>query len=183
MYLKNTELLAQKQAVLSQNIQETTNKLNQLKQAQKLADDTIKNGGTISQENYRNLQREIINTENKLKQLKVEASNWTKVSKSLDNISSKMKSVGNVVTSVGQKFLGLTATLGAGIAYGVKYNAEMENLATNLKVLLGSQDKANKMLKDLKEMAATTPYEKFIWYLQPKLYCLFKLVQIKFNEY
>lgn len=156
---KNTELLAQKQAVLSQNIQETTNKLNQLKQAQKLADDTIKNGGTISQENYRNLQREIINTENKLKQLKVEASNWTKVSKSLDNISSKMKSVGNVVTSVGQKFLGLTATLGAGIAYGVKYNAEMENLATNLKVLLGSQDKANKMLKDLKEMAATTPYE------------------------
>ena len=85
---KNTELLAQKQAVLSQNIQETTNKLNQLKQAQKLADDTIKNGGTISQENYRNLQREIINTENKLKQLKVEASNWTKVSKSLDNISS-----------------------------------------------------------------------------------------------
>ena len=29
---KNTELLAQKQAVLSQNIQETTNKLNQLKQ-------------------------------------------------------------------------------------------------------------------------------------------------------
>ena len=102
---KNTELLAQKQAVLSQNIQETTNKLNQLKQAQKLADDTIKNGGTISQENYRALQREIIKTENQLKQLKVEASNWTAVSKSLDNISKKMKTVGDSVSELGTKFL------------------------------------------------------------------------------
>ena len=119
---KNTELLAQKQTVLSQNIQETTNKLTQLKQAQKLADDTIKNGGTISQENYRNLQREIIYTENKLKQLKIEASNWTAVSKSLDNISSKMKTVENAVSNAGNKFLALTATIGAGVAYGVKYN-------------------------------------------------------------
>ena len=103
---KNTELLAQKQAVLSQNIQETTNKLNQLKQVQKLADDTIKNGGEISQENYRNLQREIINTENKLKQLKVEASDWTSVSKSLDSLSKKTSKIGQGFTNIGG---GLTA--------------------------------------------------------------------------
>ena len=34
-----------------------------VKQAQQEADRIIQNGGTISQENYRNLQREIINTD------------------------------------------------------------------------------------------------------------------------
>ena len=62
---KNTELLAQKQTVLSQNIQETTNKLNQLKQVQKLADDTIKNGGTISQENYRKYRKQVKTIKNR----------------------------------------------------------------------------------------------------------------------
>lgn len=156
---KNAELLAQKQAVLSQNIQETTNKLNQLKQAQKLADDTIKNGGTISQENYRNLQREIINTENKLKQLKVEASNWTAVSKSLDNISKKMKTVGNAVSELGTKFLGLTATIGAGITYGIKYNAQLEKYEKALTTLTGSAKEAQRIMEQIQEDAKTTPFD------------------------
>ena len=156
---KNTELLAQKQAVLSQNIQETTNKLNQLKQAQKLADDTIKNGGTISQENYRNLQREIINTENKLKQLKVEASNWTAVSKSLDNISKKMKTVGDAVSELGTKFLGLTATIGAGITYGIKYNAQLEKYEKALTTLTGSAKEAQRIMEQIQEDAKTTPFD------------------------
>lgn len=156
---KNTELLAQKQAVLSQNIQETTNKLNQLKQAQKLADDTIKNGGTISQENYRNLQREIIKTENQLKQLKIEASNWTAVSKSLDNISKKMKSVGDAVSELGTKFLGLTATIGAGITYGIKYNAQLEKYEKALTTLTGSAEEAQKIMQQIQEDAKTTPFD------------------------
>lgn len=156
---KNTELLSQKQTVLNKNIQETTNKLNQLKQAQKLADETIQNGGSISQENYRNLQREIINTENKLKQLKVEASNWTSVSKSLDNISSKMNEVGNAVSSAGNKFLALTATISAGVAYGVKYNSQMEKYESALKTLTGSAEEANKIMEQIKEDAKTTPFD------------------------
>lgn len=156
---KNTELLAQKQAVLSQNIQETTNKLNQLKQAQKLADDTIKNGGTISQENYRALQREIIKTENQLKQLKVEASNWTAVSKSLDNISKKMKTVGDAVSELGTKFLGLTATIGAGITYGIKYNAQLEKYEKALTTLTGSAEEAQKIMQQIQEDAKTTPFD------------------------
>ena len=156
---KNTELLAQKQAVLSQNIQETTNKLNQLKQAQKLADDTIKNGGTISQENYRALQREIIKTENQLKQLKVEASNWTAVSKSLDNISKKMKTVGDSVSELGTKFLGLTATIGAGITHGIKYNAQLEKYEKALTTLTGSSEEAQKIMQQIQKDAKTTPFD------------------------
>ena len=63
----------------------------------------IESGGNINTEAYRSFQREIINTENKLKQLKLEASNWTTMSKSLDNISAKMTSLGNKISSVGQK--------------------------------------------------------------------------------
>lgn len=130
---KNTELLAQKQTVLSQNIQETTNKLEQLKQAQKLADETIKNGGEISQENYRYLQREIINTENKLKDLKVEASNWTTVSKSLDNISKKMKTVGDNISAIGGTLTtGVTVPVvglvGAATAVGNEFEAQMSRV-------------------------------------------------------
>ena len=130
---KNTELLAQKQTVLSQNIQETTNKLEQLKQAQKLADETIKNGGEISQENYRYLQREIINTENKLKDLKVEASDWTTVSKSLDSISKKMKTAGDSISSIGGTLTtGVTVPVvgivGAATAVGNEFEAQMSRV-------------------------------------------------------
>lgn len=66
---KDTELVAQKQTVLTKNIKETEDKLKLLKEAQENADKTIQNGGIISQENYRNLQREIVSTENKLSNL------------------------------------------------------------------------------------------------------------------
>ena len=156
---KNTELLAQKQTVLTQNIAETTNKLNQLKQAQKLADETIQNGGEVSQENYRYLQREILKTENQLKSLKTEASNWTKVSKSLDEISTRMNKVGSAVTDLGTKFLGLTATIGAGVTYGIKYNAQMEKYETALTTLTGSAEDASKIMEQIKEDAKSTPFD------------------------
>ena len=67
----NTELLAQKQEVLSETIETTSKKLEQLKKVQ---DEVLANPNNVSEENYRNLQREIINTENKLKQLQSQAS-------------------------------------------------------------------------------------------------------------
>lgn len=130
---KNTELLAQKQTVLSQNIQETTNKLNQLKQTQKLADDTIKNGGTISQENYRNLQREIINTENKLKDLQIQASKWTTAGKSIEefgnkitNISKKLDTLGNTITTT--LTLPVLAIGTAAVTTGNDFEAQMSRV-------------------------------------------------------
>ena len=74
---KSTTLLAQKQTVLKENIAQTTEKLKQLKTAQDLY---IKSGGDLNSSEYRNLQREIITTENKLKQLNLEASKWTQFS-------------------------------------------------------------------------------------------------------
>jgi phage-related minor tail protein len=95
---KNTELVAQKQTVLTKNIKETEDKLKLLKEAQENADKTIQNGGIISQENYRNLQREIVSTENKLsnlieqyKQFRLETSKLNQARKSYARVWRKSR--------------------------------------------------------------------------------------------
>ena len=89
----NTELVTQKQKILAQNIEETSEKLKLLKETQQKADEAIKNGTEIADENYRNLQREIINTENKLKNLKLEASNWTTTGRAIEEVGTKIENV------------------------------------------------------------------------------------------
>lgn len=153
---KNTELLAQKQNVLKQNIQETSKVLRGLQQAQK---EYIQSGGNLNTEEYRTLQREIIETENKLKNLKLEASNWTKASQSLQQFSDKMKNLGNTITNIGNKFMGLTAVIGTGGILGVKYNAQLEQYQTALTTLTGSEEKAAKIMEQIEKDAAKTPFD------------------------
>ena len=61
---KNTDLLAQKQTILKQAIGETKDKLELLKQTQKEMEASGKNAGNSAE--YRNLQREIVATQQKL---------------------------------------------------------------------------------------------------------------------
>ena len=58
----NTELIAQKHRLLAQAVSETREKLETLKTAQRQADEALRNG-TISQQQYDALQREIVETE------------------------------------------------------------------------------------------------------------------------
>ena len=68
----NTELLAQKQKLLSDAVSETKDKLTTLKTAAEQANTALANGN-ISQEQYDALQREIIETEQDLKKLEEQA--------------------------------------------------------------------------------------------------------------
>ena len=104
----NTELLAQKQTVLTKNIQETSEKLELLKNTQKQAEEAMANGTEISEENYRNLQREIISTENKLKELQLEASDWTQAGKKLEEFGNKVIDISSKIDNLGST---LTTTL------------------------------------------------------------------------
>lgn len=153
---KNTELLAQKQTVLKDAIGQTEKKLESLKEVQKQADATIKNGGEISQENYRNLQREIINTENKLKELKLEASNWTAASNNLKKFSDSMSKVGDVVTNVGKKVSVVSAGIAGLFTAGTKYNADIEKSTKAFETFLGSAEEAEKAIKNIKDTAKTS---------------------------
>ena len=144
----NTELLSQKQTVLKENIAQTTNKVEELKKAQQMF---IESGGNLNSAEYRNLQREIISTENQLKNLKMEASNWTKVSTALDTVGNKMKSLGNSISSVGQKMSVITAGLATLGGIGIKSAMEQESAMQQVDNIYG---KAADTIKDFAENTA-----------------------------
>lgn len=102
---RNIELVSQKQKILAENIEATSKKLEELKKVEEMANSER---DKVSDENYRNLQREIANTEYKLKQLQVQASKWTKAGESLEEFSNK-------VTRISDKIDGLGSTLTTGL--------------------------------------------------------------------
>lgn len=129
----NTELVAQKQTLLSKNIEETSEKLKLLKDIQKQADDAIANGTEISEENYRALQREIANTENKLKTLQSQSSKWSTAGKAIEefgnkitNVSDKVDKLGNTLTtSLTVPIIGLGT---AAVVTGNSFEAQMSRV-------------------------------------------------------
>lgn len=155
----NTELIAQKQKVLAENIENTEKKLEELKKAQELADDTIRKGGEISQENYRKLQREIISTEEKLKQLKVEASNWTTAGKSIEEFGNKVTNISNKINKLGTT---LTTTLTLPIlgltTAAINASKEFETAFTGVeKTVDGTAEQMEKLKQGIKNMAEEIP--------------------------
>lgn len=134
----NTELVTQKQKILAQNIEETSEKLKLLKETQQKADDAIADGTKISDENYRNLQREIINTENKLKNLKAEASNWTTAGRTIEEYGTKIQSLGNKIDNVGNKLTTrLTLPLATLGVVGVQSAAQQEAAMQQVELIYG----------------------------------------------
>ena len=157
---KNTELLNQKQTVLNKSIETTQEKLKELQKAKDEYDRRMANGTKINEENYRFLQREIINTQNKLSDLKNQASNWTKAGDALtkwgenfDKIASKIDNLGNKLTTR------LTAPITAVAGLGLKYNAEIEKYTTSFETFLGDAQEAEKAVNNIKKDASKTPFD------------------------
>lgn len=153
---KNTELLSQKQTVLRQNIEQTAEKLKQLKTAQDLY---IKSGGDLNSAQYRNLQREIISTESKLKQLNLEASKWTQLSGKLSELSSKMGSFGDKIQEVGKKASVASGFVAGLFGIGVKYNADIEKSTKAFETFLGSAEKASEAVDKIRKQSETSPFD------------------------
>ena len=74
---KNPELLAQKQEILSKQIEVTSDKLEKLKSVQDQVNEQVKNG-KISETTYRGFQREVIATEATLKKLQQQQEDLSK---------------------------------------------------------------------------------------------------------
>ena len=97
----NTELLAQKEKLLAQAINDTKEKLQTLKTAAEQANTALANG-EISQQQYDALQREIIETEQDLKKLETQAGSTKKsLSEAFTEAGTKVNEFGNKVTAVG----------------------------------------------------------------------------------
>ncbi len=100
---KNVTLLKQKQDLLNQSIANTKEKLNTLKTAQIQVQKQF-DKGQITEEQYRDFQREIVATENKLKSLTTELKNFGSVGAQQISIAGqKMQSVGGKIESAGKK--------------------------------------------------------------------------------
>ena len=95
----NTELLVQKQRNLKKAINETKDRLKELRKA---AENTTPE--QIGQEKYDALQREIIDTENKLKSLTKEMHSFGSVSgQKLQAVGASMKELGGKIQNVGKE--------------------------------------------------------------------------------
>lgn len=93
-----------------------------------------------------------------------------KAIKSLENLEDKAEKSTKNISSIGSvgktafKALSLGVTtastaMTALIGYGVKYNAEIEQLNTSFEVMTGSAEKAAEITEKLKGMGAATPFE------------------------
>lgn len=102
---KNTELLAQKQRLLGEAVEQTATKLDALKQAETKAQAQFKKG-ELSRQEYEKLQRQIIATEQKLQSLVTQAS---RSKRALENISGAAKGVSDKLAKIGAKLAPVTA--------------------------------------------------------------------------
>lgn len=96
----NTELLTQKQKALEQSVKLTKERLGELKQVNKDA---------VTPEQWDAVQREIIETENKLKEAQKELRNFGSVAaQQIKAAGQQMKEFGGKVEDVGKKFSGIS---------------------------------------------------------------------------
>ncbi|MCM3053668.1 phage tail tape measure protein [Caldibacillus thermoamylovorans] len=151
----NIELLAQKQQILTKQVENTTEKLNTLKKAQEQVEQQYKSG-EIGAEQYRAFQREIIQTESKLDRFKKELStiddtnapqnlkkDFQQVSKEADNAKEEIKNVG---TELGNMIAGAAA--GGGIAGVIEKSFDVSELNTKIDISFEVPEESKKAIKE-----------------------------------
>jgi TP901 family phage tail tape measure protein len=155
----NSELLSQKQKLLSQAVGETKEKLTQLKSVQDQMDAGLKNG-SVTQEQYDAWQREIIATEQELKGLEQQCKKTdTSVSATLKQAGSKMQEVGGKISEVGE---GLTTHVTAPIvAVGAASLAAFSEVDSGLDIVEQKTGATGQTLEDMnqtvKDLATEIP--------------------------
>lgn len=109
---KNTELVAQKQKLLSEAVDNTKEKLTKLKDAQQQVNEQFARG-EISEDQYRAVQREIIETEQNLKALEEQLKNtnnrWKDSAKAIGEFGDKAQ-------RAGEKFAPISKAAGGALA-------------------------------------------------------------------
>lgn len=155
----NTELLTQKQRLLKDAISNTKTKLDTLKTAQEQAKKQLENG-TLGQDKYEALQREIADTEQALKRLEDEAGKAESKLDRLASVGDKMEKVGGKISGVGKNMSTyVTAPIAAGGAVAVKKYAEVDKtMALVNKTMDNSVDQAKAMDQTMKDAAANSVY-------------------------
>ena len=152
----NTELLAQRQRLLSDAVANTREKLDRLRAAQEQVNQQFQRG-EISEGQYRAFQREIAATEQQLRRLESQAGN---TSRSMAEIGQSMESAGRKMTDAGKNLaMKVTAPivgLGAAITKtGIDFEAAMSEVGA---ISGATGDDLVALEAKAKEMGATTKF-------------------------
>ena len=153
---KNTELLTQKQRLLGDSIQETKVRLGRLREA--AANVTPED---IGQDKYDALQREIVETEQHLKDLEKQAKEAASVLGSqMQAAGEKMQAVGKKVTDIGTDLTTkVTLPLAAVGAAGVKSFAEVDKtMQLTNKTMGNSEEQAQMLSRAMKDAASNSTF-------------------------
>ena len=154
----NTELMEQKQRLLSERIGETKTKLEALKEAQAQVGEELKKTGE-GQEQYDALSREIISCTNELKALEKEANSASSAMQKISEAGEKLKDVGGKISSAGQALMPLSAAA-AGIGAGIiKTTADFDASMSKVAAISGAAgDDFDALRNKAREMGATTKF-------------------------
>ncbi len=128
---RDTELLAQKQKLLADQVENAREKLNRLKEVQAQVNQQFQEG-KISEEQYRAFQRELIKTESQLKnyekQLRAVNLQNHEFNQRMQELGGKLQDVGKRLAGVGKDLsLKLTAPLTALGAVAAKSAIDFES--------------------------------------------------------
>lgn len=128
--------MAQKHKLLGQAVSETKDKLATLKTAAEQANTALAKG-EISQAQYDALQREIIETEQDLKRLEEQANQSATAVQKIAATGEKLKTVGNNISSAGEKMLPVTAAVTGLGAASVTTAANFESSMSQVQATMG----------------------------------------------
>lgn len=153
----NVTLLKQKQDLLNQSIANTKDKLNTLKNAQIQVQEQF-DKGEITEEQYRDFQREIVATENKLKSLTKELKNFGSVgAQQIAAVGQKMQDVGGKIESVGKKMTLFSAGSTAALTAISKGAIDFETAFTGVtKTVDGTDEQLAEIKQGLLELSKAT---------------------------
>lgn len=132
----NTELLAQKEKLLAQAVDETKQKLETLKTAAEQANTALANGD-ISQEQYDALQREIVETEQNLRSLETQANQSATAVQKIAATGESLKITGDNISNAGKKLLPVTAAVTGLGTVSVTTAANFESSMSQVQATMG----------------------------------------------
>ena len=154
----NTELMAQKQRLLSQAVSETKEKLDALKLAGQQANEALAKG-EISQSQYDALQREIIETELALRDLERQAEQSSVALQKIGAAGEKLRDVGSAIEGAGQKLMPVTAAVGGLATAAVKVASDFDSAMSQVAAVSGATGKELDALRDkAREMGSKTKF-------------------------
>ena len=152
---KNTELLAQKQRLLTQAVADTKDRLDTLKEAEKQVQEQFKQG-KVSEDQYNALKREIVATEQAEKSLSGQlADTKNKLDDQEESLKKSILSAEltkEALLKLGQAVLKLGKD-------AVDYNAQMEAYTASFTSFLGSAQEADAAIQAIKEDASSMPFD------------------------